>query len=79
VICTFAPRMLDWDPQAVPLPYHHSNIQSEEVMFYADGDYAARKGVDVGCLTLHPSGLPHGPQRARWRRRSAPRARTSSP
>jgi len=62
VICTFAPRMLDWDPQAVPLPYHHSNIQSEEVMFYAEGDYAARKGVDIGCLTLHPSGLPHGPQ-----------------
>jgi homogentisate 1,2-dioxygenase len=62
VICTFAPRMLDWDPEAVPLPYHHSNIQSEEVMFYADGDYAARKGVEVGCVTLHPSGLPHGPQ-----------------
>jgi homogentisate 1,2-dioxygenase len=62
VICTFAPRMLDWDETAVPLPYHHSNIQSEEVMFYAEGDYAARKGVDIGCLTLHPSGLPHGPQ-----------------
>jgi homogentisate 1,2-dioxygenase len=62
VICTFAPRMLDWDETAVPLPYHHSNIQSEEVMFYADGDYAARRGVDVGCITLHPSGLPHGPQ-----------------
>jgi len=62
VICTFAPRMLDWDETAVPLPYHHSNIQSEEVMFYADGDYAARKGVDIGCITLHPSGLPHGPQ-----------------
>ncbi len=62
VICTFAPRMLDWDPNAVPLPYHHSNIQSEEVMFYAEGDYAARKGVEIGCLTLHPSGLPHGPQ-----------------
>jgi homogentisate 1,2-dioxygenase len=62
VICTFAPRMLDWDETAVPLPYHHSNIQSEEVMFYAAGDYAARKGVDVGCMTLHPSGLPHGPQ-----------------
>ncbi|MGH2801732.1 MAG: homogentisate 1,2-dioxygenase [Thermoleophilaceae bacterium] len=62
VICTFAPRMLDWDPEAVPLPYHHSNIQSEEVMFYAAGNYEARKGVDVGCLTLHPSGLPHGPQ-----------------
>jgi homogentisate 1,2-dioxygenase len=62
VICSFCPRMLDWDPAAVPLPYHHSNLQSEEVMFYAAGDYAARKGVDVGCLTLHPSGLPHGPQ-----------------
>jgi homogentisate 1,2-dioxygenase len=62
VICTFAPRMLDWDPQAVPLPYHHSNIQSEEVMFYAEGDYAARKGVEIGSITLHPSGLPHGPQ-----------------
>ncbi len=54
--------MLDWDETAVPLPYHHSNIQSEEVMFYAEGDYAARKGVEVGSLTLHPSGLPHGPQ-----------------
>jgi homogentisate 1,2-dioxygenase len=62
VICTFAPRMLDWDPEAVPLPYHHSNIQSEEVMFYAEGDYAARRGVQQGSLTLHPSGLPHGPQ-----------------
>jgi homogentisate 1,2-dioxygenase len=62
VICTFAPRLLDWDPEAVPLPYHHSNIQSEEVMFYVDGDYAARKGVDRGTITLHPSGLPHGPQ-----------------
>jgi homogentisate 1,2-dioxygenase len=62
VLCTFAPRMLDWDPEAVPLPYHHSNIQSEEVMFYVDGDYAARKGVDAGTVTLHPSGLPHGPQ-----------------
>jgi homogentisate 1,2-dioxygenase len=62
VICTFAPRLLDWDPDAVPLPYHHSNIQSEEVMFYADGDYGARKGVEIGCVTLHPSGLPHGPQ-----------------
>jgi homogentisate 1,2-dioxygenase len=62
VLCTFAPRLLDWDPEAVPLPYHHSNIQSEEVMFYADGDYRARKDVEVGSVTLHPSGLPHGPQ-----------------
>src|SRR5438270_780072 len=62
VICTFAPRLLDWDPQAVPLPYHHSNLHSEEVMYYADGDYAARKGVEVGCVTVHAAGLPHGPQ-----------------
>src|SRR5213080_864106 len=62
VICSFCPRELDWDPLAVPLPYHHSNLQSEEVMYYVDGNYAARKGVDIGCLTLHPSGLPHGPQ-----------------
>jgi homogentisate 1,2-dioxygenase len=62
VICTFAPRLLDWDETAVPLPYHHSNIQSEEVMFYAEGNYAARKGVNIGSITLHPSGLPHGPQ-----------------
>ena len=62
VICSFCPRMLDWDDQAIVLPYHHSNVQSEEVMYYVDGDYAARKGVDVGCITLHPSGLPHGPQ-----------------
>jgi homogentisate 1,2-dioxygenase len=62
VICSFCPRELDWDPLAVPLPYHHSNLQSEEVMYYVDGDYAARKGVEVGCFTLHPSGLPHGPQ-----------------
>src|SRR5215207_3767417 len=62
VICSFCPRMLDWDDEAIVLPYHHSNVQSEEVMYYVDGDYAARKGVDVGCITLHPSGLPHGPQ-----------------
>ena len=62
VICSFCPRMLDWDPLAVPLPYHHSNLQSEEVMYYVEGNYAARRGVDVGSITLHPSGLPHGPQ-----------------
>ena len=62
VICSFCPRMLDWDDEAIVLPYHHSNVQSEEVMYYVDGEYGARKGVDVGCITLHPSGLPHGPQ-----------------
>jgi len=62
VICSFCPRMLEWDPAAVTLPYHHSNLQSEEVMYYVEGDYAARRGVGVGSITLHPSGLPHGPQ-----------------
>jgi homogentisate 1,2-dioxygenase len=62
VICSFCPRELEWDPEAVVVPYHHSNVQSEEIMYYVDGDYKARKGVDVGMFTLHPSGLPHGPQ-----------------
>jgi homogentisate 1,2-dioxygenase len=62
VICSFCPRELEWDPEAVVVPYHHSNVQSEEVMYYVAGDYKARKGVDVGMFTLHPSGLPHGPQ-----------------
>ena len=61
VICSFCPRMLDWDPQAVVLPYHHSNVQSEEVMYYVDGDYAARKGVEIGSFTLHPCGLAPRP------------------
>jgi homogentisate 1,2-dioxygenase len=62
VICSFCPRMLDWDPMAIPLPYHHSNVQSEEMIYYVDGQFGSRKGVDVGAITLHPSGLPHGPQ-----------------
>ncbi len=62
VICSFCPRELDWDPLAVPLPYHHSNLQSEEVIYYVSGKFGSRRGVDVGAITLHPSGLPHGPQ-----------------
>jgi homogentisate 1,2-dioxygenase len=62
VICSFCPRQLDWDPLAVPLPYHHSNLQSEEVIYYVEGRFGSRRGVEVGSLTLHPSGLPHGPQ-----------------
>jgi homogentisate 1,2-dioxygenase len=62
VICSFCPRELDYDPQAIPLPYHHSNVQSEEAIYYVDGEFGSRKGVDVGMITLHPSGLPHGPQ-----------------
>ena len=62
VICSFCPRKLDFDPLAVPIPYHHSNLQSEEMIYYVSGTFGSRKGVDVGSITLHPSGLPHGPQ-----------------
>ena len=55
VICSFCPRELDYDPQAIPLPYHHSNVQSEEAIYYVDGQFGSRKGVDVGMITLHPS------------------------
>jgi homogentisate 1,2-dioxygenase len=66
VICSFCPRMLDWesdpDHPAIPIPYNHSNIQSEEMIYYVSGDFGSRRGVGVGSITLHPSGLPHGPQ-----------------
>ena len=66
VICSFCPRALDWesDPAhpAIPIPYNHSNLQSEEMIYYVSGDFGSRRGVDVGSITLHPSGLPHGPQ-----------------
>jgi homogentisate 1,2-dioxygenase len=62
VICSFCPRKLDFDPEAIPIPYHHSNLQSEEMIYYVSGNFGSRKGVSVGSITLHPSGLPHGPQ-----------------
>jgi len=62
VICNFVPRKVDWDPEAVFLPYHHSNLDSDEVMYYAGGEYAARRGVSEGSITHHVGGVPHGPQ-----------------
>jgi homogentisate 1,2-dioxygenase len=62
VICSFCPRELDYDPEAVPIPYHHSNLQSEEIIYYVSGEFGSRKGIEVGSITVHPSGLPHGPQ-----------------
>ncbi|HEY1369037.1 MAG TPA: homogentisate 1,2-dioxygenase [Gaiellaceae bacterium] len=62
VICSFCPRKLDWDPNSIPIPYHHSNLQSEEMIYYVDGNFSSRKGIEIGSITLHPSGLPHGPQ-----------------
>ncbi len=61
VICSFCPRMLDWHEGAIPVPYNHSNIDSDEVLYYVEGNYKARKGIEVGSLTLHPQGIPHGP------------------
>jgi len=62
VICSFCPRKLDFDPEAIPIPYHHSNLQSEEMIYYVDGNFSSRKGIELGSITLHPTGLPHGPQ-----------------
>jgi homogentisate 1,2-dioxygenase len=61
VICSFCPRKLDFDPLAIPIPYHHSNLQSEEMIYYVSGNFGSRRGIEVGSVTLHPSGLPHGP------------------
>lgn len=62
VICSFVPRMLDYHPLAVPAPYNHSNIDSDEVLYYANDRFASRRGIEEGSVTLHPSGIPHGPQ-----------------
>ncbi|REJ68173.1 MAG: homogentisate 1,2-dioxygenase [Planctomycetota bacterium] len=61
VICTFAPRHLDHHPEAIKVPYAHSNVEADEVLFYVEGNFNSRRGVDVGSLTLHPGGIPHGP------------------
>lgn len=62
VVCSFVPRLFDYHPQAIPAPYSHSNVNSDEVIYYCDGDFMSRKGIDQYDITLHPSGLPHGPQ-----------------
>ncbi len=61
VICSFVPRLYDYHPLAIPAPYNHSNIDSDEVLYYVDGDFMSRKHVDKGQITLHPGGIPHGP------------------
>ena len=66
VVCAFCPRKVDYHPLAVPVPYYHSNVDSDEVMFYVDGEYEARRGsgIDRGSVSLHPGGFAHGPQPA---------------
>jgi homogentisate 1,2-dioxygenase len=61
VICSFVPRLFDYHPLAIPAPYNHSNIDSDEVLYYAEGEFMSRKGIDRGSFTLHMGGLPHGP------------------
>jgi homogentisate 1,2-dioxygenase len=61
VICSFCPRLYDYHPQAIPAPYNHSNIDSDEVLYYVDGDFMSRNNIEQGHITLHPKGIPHGP------------------
>ena len=61
VVCSFVPRLYDYHPLAIPAPYNHSNIDSDEILYYVDGDFMSRKSVERGQITLHPGGIPHGP------------------
>jgi homogentisate 1,2-dioxygenase len=61
VICSFCPRLLDFHPDAIPVPYNHSNLDSDEILYYVEGNYKARKGIEQCSITVHPQGIPHGP------------------
>ena len=61
VVCSFVPRLYDYHPKSIPAPYNHSNIDSDEVLYYVDGDFMSRKNIDKGYISLHPAGIPHGP------------------
>ena len=62
VICSFVPRLFDYHPDAIPAPYAHSNVDSDEIIYYAEGEFMSRKGIEKESITYHPMGLPHGPQ-----------------
>jgi homogentisate 1,2-dioxygenase len=68
VICSFVPRLYDYHPDSIPAPYNHSNIDSDEVLYYVDGDFMSRNHVDKGQITLHPAGIPHGPHPGAYER-----------
>jgi homogentisate 1,2-dioxygenase len=65
VVCSFCPRPYDFDPNAVPVPYNHSNVMSDEIIYYASSEFMSRKGIEYGSVTLHPDGVPHGPHPGR--------------
>jgi homogentisate 1,2-dioxygenase len=68
VVCSFVPRLYDYHPDAIPAPYNHSNIDSDEVLYYVDGDFMSRNNIQKGQITLHPAGLPHGPHPGAYER-----------
>jgi homogentisate 1,2-dioxygenase len=68
VICSFVPRLYDYHPEAIPAPYNHSNIDSDEVLYYVDGDFMSRNNIEKGQITLHPAGIPHGPHPGAYER-----------
>lgn len=68
VVCSFVPRLYDYHPQAIPAPYNHSNIDSDEVLYYVDGDFMSRNNIGRGQITLHPAGIPHGPHPGAYER-----------
>lgn len=68
VVCSFVPRLYDYHPEAIPAPYNHSNIDSDEVLYYVDGDFMSRNNIGRGQITLHPAGIPHGPHPGAYER-----------
>lgn len=68
VVCSFCPRLYDYHPKAIPAPYNHSNIDSDEMLYYVDGDFMSRNDIDEGYITLHPGGIPHGPHPGAYER-----------
>jgi homogentisate 1,2-dioxygenase len=61
VLCSFVPRLFDYHPEAIPAPYNHSNVDSDEVLYYVEGDFMSRKGIEQSSISVHPNGIPHGP------------------
>ena len=68
VVCSFCPRLYDYHPLSIPAPYNHSNIDSDEMLYYVDGDFMSRNNIEQGHITLHPSGIPHGPAPGAYQR-----------
>jgi len=68
VVCSFCPRLYDYHPKAIPAPYNHSNIDSDEMLYYVDGDFMSRNDIGPGYITLHPGGIPHGPHPGAYER-----------